>query len=98
MDLVHKMRPPPSELNGSLVSQGEAGGAFKGFKGFSLTAASPASSPATFSGFGNGGVFKGLGCLTNGNSSSFGGVSPASSAVPGEFRSAPIRSKLPRCI
>ncbi|XP_008303236.1 nuclear pore complex protein Nup50 [Stegastes partitus] len=68
-------------------SENEAGGAFKGFKGFSLAAASAAaaasgaSTPTVFSGFGNGGGFKGLGGLTNGSTAPFGGFS--SSTGPG---------------
>ncbi|KAG7232962.1 hypothetical protein INR49_007898, partial [Caranx melampygus] len=75
-------------------AEGESGGAFKGFKGFSLTTAAAAaaaagsgsSAPTLFSGFGNGGGFKGLGGLTNGNSlaPAFGGFSsPAASTAPG---------------
>lgn len=74
--------------------QAEGSGSFKGFKGFSLsTTASGGSTPTAFSGFGNGGGFKGLSSLTNGNSiaPSFGGFSaPAatSPAAPGEFTTA----------
>ncbi|XP_056223626.1 nuclear pore complex protein Nup50 [Seriola aureovittata] len=77
----------------NLGAEGESPGAFKGFKGFSLTAAvtaaaaSGSSTPTLFSGFGNGGGFKGIGGLTNGNSiaPSFGGFSSpaASTAAPG---------------
>ncbi|XP_041833238.1 nuclear pore complex protein Nup50 [Melanotaenia boesemani] len=67
-------------------SESEGGGAFKGFKGFSLTSppATAAFIPTTFSGFGNGGGFKGFSGLTNGNSTapSFGGFSsPATSTA-----------------
>ncbi|XP_051976241.1 nuclear pore complex protein Nup50-like [Xyrauchen texanus] len=52
--------------NGS--TEGESGGAFKVFKGFSLT---PAAAGATsFSGFGNGDGFKPLSSLTNGSMAS----------------------------
>ncbi|XP_069576697.1 nuclear pore complex protein Nup50 isoform X1 [Brachyistius frenatus] len=69
-------------------AEGEVSGAFKGFKGFSMTAASGggASTPTAFSGFGNGGGFKGLGGLTNGNSgTAFSGFSspPGSTAAAG---------------
>lgn len=67
--------------------QAESTGAFKGFKGFSLAMSAASGGSTAVSGFGNGGGFKGLGGLTNGNSitSSFGGFSsPAtSSASPG---------------
>ncbi|CAJ1054326.1 nuclear pore complex protein Nup50 [Xyrichtys novacula] len=68
-------------------AEGEATGAFKGFKGFALstgTTATSGSSAPVFSGFGNGGGFKGLGGLTNGNSiaPTFGGFSsPAASTT-----------------
>uniref|UniRef100_A0A3Q0RMR0 Nuclear pore complex protein Nup50 n=1 Tax=Amphilophus citrinellus TaxID=61819 RepID=A0A3Q0RMR0_AMPCI len=80
-------------------AESEAGGAFKGFKGFSLTtsAASGGSTPAVFSGFGNSVGFKGLGGLTNGNSvtPSFGGFSspPASSTAPGLTFNGPSSTK-----
>ncbi|XP_028426571.1 nuclear pore complex protein Nup50 [Perca flavescens] len=69
------------------IGESEGSGSFKGFKGFSLTsaAASGGSAPTAFSGFGNGGGFKGLGSLTNGNSiaPSFGGFSsPAVTSTP----------------
>ncbi|XP_061618713.1 nuclear pore complex protein Nup50 [Phyllopteryx taeniolatus] len=44
--------------------EGEAAGAFRGFKGFS---ASASLTPTPFSGFGNGGGFKRLSALTNGS-------------------------------
>ncbi|KAI4882477.1 hypothetical protein NFI96_015839 [Prochilodus magdalenae] len=64
-------------------TEGESAGAFKGFKGFSLTPSAAATGP-TFTGFGNGAGFKPLNSLTNGNTSSvtpsFGGFnSPATS-------------------
>ncbi|TRY67964.1 hypothetical protein DNTS_006118 [Danionella cerebrum] len=48
-------------------TEGESGGAFKSFKGFSLT---PAAGAASFSGFGNGAGFKPVSSLTNGNAAS----------------------------
>ncbi len=84
--------------------QSEGGGAFKGFKGFSLSAsaASGGSTPAAFPGFGNGGGFKGLSGLTNGNgiTPSFGGfTSPAatSTAAPGEQRTDVLQCELAGC-
>nr|XP_046234493.1 nuclear pore complex protein Nup50 [Scatophagus argus]XP_046234495.1 nuclear pore complex protein Nup50 [Scatophagus argus] len=85
----------------NLGGESEGGGAFKGFKGFSLnmSAAGGASIPAPFSGFGNSGGFKGLSSLTNGNSitPSFGGFSspPAatSSAAPGLTFNGPASAK-----
>ncbi|XP_041819657.1 nuclear pore complex protein Nup50 [Chelmon rostratus] len=80
-------------------AEGEGSGAFKGFKGFSLSAsATGGSTPAPFSGFGNGGGFKGLSSLTNGNSvaPSFGGFSsPAvtSTATPGLTFNGPASAK-----
>lgn len=80
-------------------AESEAGGAFKGFKGFSLTtsAVSGGSTPAVFSGFGNSVGFKGLGGLTNGNSAtpSFGGFSSpaASSTAPGLTFNGPSSAK-----
>lgn len=65
----------------NFVPQGESAGAFKTFKGFSLTPSAPAAG-ATFSAFGNGAGFKPLSSLPNGNAASvtptFGGFnSPA---------------------
>lgn len=64
-----------------VLSQGESGGAFKAFKGFSLTSASGTSS---FSGFGNGAGFKPMSSLTNGSvasvAPSFGGFNVPTSA------------------
>lgn len=45
-------------------AEGESGGAFKAFKGFSLTSA---AGTASFSGFGNGAGFKPMSSLTNGS-------------------------------
>ncbi|XP_041637214.1 nuclear pore complex protein Nup50 [Cheilinus undulatus] len=85
----------------NIGAEGESSGAFKGFKGFALstgTPASGASAPTAFSGFGNGGGFKGLGGLTNGNSitPSFGGFSApaaASTASPGLTFNGPASTK-----
>ncbi|XP_018542486.1 nuclear pore complex protein Nup50 [Lates calcarifer] len=83
----------------NIGTEGEGGGAFKGFKGFSLTtsATSGGATPTMFSGFGNGGGFKGLGSLTNGNSitPSFGGFSSpaASTAAPGLTFNGPASAK-----
>ncbi|XP_062238557.1 nuclear pore complex protein Nup50 [Platichthys flesus] len=85
-------------------AEGENSGAFKGFKGFSLTKPAASSdsastdAPATmFSGFGNGGGFQGLGSLTNGNGSSspFGGFSApaASTESPGLTFNGPSSEK-----
>ncbi|TSK13196.1 Nuclear pore complex protein Nup50 [Bagarius yarrelli] len=61
-------------------TEGESGGAFSSFKGFSLTPSAPAAT-GTFPAFGNGAGFKPLSSLTNGSVSSitpFGGFnSPA---------------------
>lgn len=66
-------------MNFVLLPQGESGGAFKSFKGFSLTPSAPAVG-GNFSAFGNGAGFKPM-SLTNGSASSvtpFGGFnSPA---------------------
>uniref|UniRef100_A0A3Q2P1D5 Nuclear pore complex protein Nup50 n=1 Tax=Fundulus heteroclitus TaxID=8078 RepID=A0A3Q2P1D5_FUNHE len=64
------------------TGENEGGGAFKGFKGFSMATSS--ASVTAFSGLGNAGGFKGFGGLSNGNSTppSFGGFSsPAKSAA-----------------
>ncbi|XP_071358163.1 nuclear pore complex protein Nup50 [Trachinotus anak] len=80
-------------------TEGESAGAFKSFKGFSLTtsAASCSSTPTVFSGFGNGGGFKGLSGLTNGNSiaPSFAGFSSpaATTAAPGLTFNGPTSTK-----
>ncbi|XP_034019626.1 nuclear pore complex protein Nup50 [Thalassophryne amazonica] len=55
----------------SIGAENEGGGAFKGFKGFSLNTSAPSGCTTTtvFSGFGSsGGDFKSLSGLTNGNS------------------------------
>ncbi|KAM9327660.1 nuclear pore complex protein Nup50 isoform 2-T3 [Pholidichthys leucotaenia] len=81
-------------------AESEGGGAFKGFKGFAMTASttSGASSPGLFSGFGNSGSgFKGFGSLTNGNSitPSFGGLSSSagSTTTPGLTFNGPSSTK-----
>lgn len=56
-------------MNFVLLPQGENGGAFKSFKGFSLTPSAPAAGGA-FSAFGNGAGFKPLSSLTNGSAAS----------------------------
>lgn len=73
--------------------QSEGGGAFKGFKGFSLSATGDGSSaPTAFSGFGAAPALKGFGGLINGNNNTptFGGftATPAATttAAPGEDR------------
>ncbi|XP_028250277.1 nuclear pore complex protein Nup50 [Parambassis ranga] len=75
-------------------AESESPGAFKGFKGFSLTmaASSGGSTQTAFSGFGNGGGFKGLGALTNGSNSTstFGGFS---TAAPGLTFNGPSPTK-----
>uniref|UniRef100_A0A8D2ZUT3 Nuclear pore complex protein Nup50 n=2 Tax=Scophthalmus maximus TaxID=52904 RepID=A0A8D2ZUT3_SCOMX len=84
-DDVMKNRSIKKAKRRNVGAEGEVPGAFKGFKGFSLTSAAAVASsgggvsaPTGFSGFGNGGGFKGLSSLTNGNSvtPSFGGFSP----------------------
>ncbi|XP_014827636.1 PREDICTED: nuclear pore complex protein Nup50 [Poecilia mexicana] len=64
--------------------ESEGGGAFKGFKGFSMAAPSttPSSSLTAFSGFGGTGSFKGFGGLSNGTGStpSFSGFPSAAKA------------------
>lgn len=57
----------------TLLPQGESGGAFKSFKGFSLTPLAPAAG-GSFSAFGNGAGFKPISSLTNGSAAS---VTPA---------------------
>nr|XP_043871895.1 nuclear pore complex protein Nup50 [Solea senegalensis]XP_043871896.1 nuclear pore complex protein Nup50 [Solea senegalensis] len=98
-DDVMKNRAIKKAKRRNIGSEGEGAGAFKGFKGFSLTsvAASGSSAPTMFSGFGNGGGFKGISSLTNGNSSapSFGGFSSpvASTAAPGLTFNGPASGK-----
>ncbi|XP_038157077.1 nuclear pore complex protein Nup50 isoform X2 [Cyprinodon tularosa] len=76
--------------------ESEGGGAFKGFKGFSMTT-TPSTTPTAFSGFGNAGGFKGFGGLSNGNSTtpSFGGFSspPKSAAATGVTFNGPSSSQ-----
>lgn len=66
-------------------AEGESGGAFKSFKGFSLTPSTPAA-VGGFTGFGNGTGFKPLSGLTNGSMSSvtpsFGGFNSSSTTKP----------------
>ncbi|XP_077357597.1 nuclear pore complex protein Nup50 [Festucalex cinctus] len=69
---VMKNRAIKKAKRRTVAAEGEAGGAFKGFKGFSSS-----SSPSPFSTFGNGGGFKGLSELTNGN----GGGAPSFAAT-----------------
>ncbi|KAM7378596.1 hypothetical protein PAMA_013485 [Pampus argenteus] len=101
-DHVLKNRAIKKAKRRNIGAESEVGAAFKGFKGFSMTAtpaASGASTPTLFSGFGNGGGFKGLRGLTNGNSitPSFGGCfSPpaaTSSASPGLISNGPASAK-----
>ncbi|XP_066522879.1 nuclear pore complex protein Nup50 [Hoplias malabaricus] len=80
---VMKNRAIKKAKRRNLGAEAESGGAFKGFKGFSLTSSAQAAG-GTFSGFGNGAGFKPLTSLTNGSTSSvtptFGGFnSPATS-------------------
>lgn len=81
-DDVMKSRPIKKAKRRAAGSEGQSGGAFKVFKGFSLA---PTSGPgpaaggvATFSGFGNGVGFKPLSGLSNGNS-----VKPVTPAFTG---------------
>lgn len=70
--------------------QSEGGGAFKGFKGFSLSATGDGSgAPTAFSGFGTAPALKGFGGLINGNSNAptFGSFTATPAATtPGEDR------------
>ncbi|XP_030629630.1 nuclear pore complex protein Nup50 [Chanos chanos] len=81
-------------------AEGESGGAFKAFKGFSLTPSS-AGGTGTFPSFGNGASFKPLSSLTNGSTTpSFGGfTTPATTKttpVPGSSTfNGPASSKPP---
>lgn len=99
-DDVLKNRAIKKAKRRNVGSEGESSGAFKGFKGFSLSSAAAGGGATTaFSGFGNGGGFKSLGGLTNGNSSApaFGGFSsPAvtSSAAPGLTFNGPSSSDI----
>ncbi|XP_074554083.1 nuclear pore complex protein Nup50 [Halichoeres trimaculatus] len=98
---VMKNRAIKKAKRRNLGAEGESSGAFKGFKGFALSTGSPAASltstPTAFSGLGNGGGFKGLSGLTNGNSvtPSFGGFSSpaASTASPGLTFNSPASVK-----
>ncbi|KAM9772297.1 nuclear pore complex protein Nup50 isoform 1-T5 [Syngnathus typhle] len=71
---VMKNRAIKKAKRRSVGAEGEAAGAFKGFKGFALSASSP---PAPFSTLGNGGAFKGPSALTNGS----GGLAPSTTAA-----------------
>ncbi|XP_035383759.1 nuclear pore complex protein Nup50 isoform X1 [Electrophorus electricus] len=78
---VMKNRAIKKAKRRNIGTEGECGGAFKGFKGFSLTSSAPAGGGA-FASFGNGTGFKALSGLTNGSvasvTPSFGGFnSPA---------------------
>ncbi|XP_027007438.1 nuclear pore complex protein Nup50 isoform X1 [Tachysurus fulvidraco] len=65
---VMKNRAIKKAKRRNLGAEGDSAGAFKTFKGFSLTASAPAAG-ATFSTFGNGAGFKPLSSLTNGSAS-----------------------------
>uniref|UniRef100_UPI003AAD03C6 nuclear pore complex protein Nup50 n=1 Tax=Centroberyx gerrardi TaxID=166262 RepID=UPI003AAD03C6 len=98
-DDVMKNRAIKKAKRRNAGAEGESSGAFKGFKGFSLTQSAAAGGTTTaFSGFGNGAGFKGLTALTNGNSisPSFGGFSSpaaASTATPGLTFNGPTSTK-----
>ncbi|XP_031671398.1 nuclear pore complex protein Nup50-like isoform X1 [Oncorhynchus kisutch] len=81
-DDVMKSRPIKKAKRRAAGSEGQSGGAFKVFKGFSLAPTSgtgPAAEGITaFSGFGNGVGFKPLSGLSNGNS-----VKPVTPALTG---------------
>ncbi|XP_029599745.1 nuclear pore complex protein Nup50 [Salmo trutta] len=81
-DDVMKSRPIKKAKRRAAGSEGQSGGAFKVFKGFSLAPTSgtgpAAGGVATFSGFGNGVGFKPLSGLSNGNS-----VKPVTPAFTG---------------
>ncbi|XP_053097812.1 nuclear pore complex protein Nup50 isoform X1 [Pangasianodon hypophthalmus] len=66
---VMKNRAIKKAKRRNLGTEGETGGAFKSFKGFSLTPSAPAAG-GTFSAFGNGAGFKPLSSLTNGSAAS----------------------------
>ncbi|CAM4567518.1 hypothetical protein PO909_029284 [Leuciscus waleckii] len=61
---VMKNRSIKKAKRRNVGAEGESGGAFKAFKGFSLTSA---AATASFSGFGNGAGFKPMSSLTNGS-------------------------------
>ncbi|XP_052410267.1 nuclear pore complex protein Nup50-like [Carassius gibelio] len=63
-DDVMKNRAIKKARRRNVGAEGESGGSFKAFKGFSLT---PATGSTSFSGFGNGAGFKPLSSLTNGS-------------------------------
>ncbi|XP_061524213.1 nuclear pore complex protein Nup50 isoform X2 [Phycodurus eques] len=72
--------------------EGEAGGAFRGFKGFS---ASASLTPTPFSAFGNGGGFKRLSALTNGSGGVLAPSFAAASSSASTTASAPDDSSGP---
>ncbi|KAL1276079.1 hypothetical protein QQF64_035702 [Cirrhinus molitorella] len=78
---VMKNRAIKKAKRRNMGAEGESGGAFKAFKGFSLT---PATGTTSFSGFGNGAGFKPMSSLTNGSvasvAPSFGGFNVPTSA------------------
>ncbi|XP_053506557.1 nuclear pore complex protein Nup50 isoform X1 [Ictalurus furcatus] len=80
---VMKNRAIKKAKRRNLGADGENGGAFKSFKGFSLTPSAPAAGGA-FSTFGNGAGFKPLSSLTNGSTASvtptFGGFNTSATA------------------
>ncbi|XP_043092496.1 nuclear pore complex protein Nup50 [Puntigrus tetrazona] len=61
---VMKNRAIKKARRRNVGAEGESGGAFKEFKGFSLT---PTAGTSSFSGFGNGAGFKPMSTLTNGS-------------------------------
>ncbi|XP_048863340.1 nuclear pore complex protein Nup50 [Brienomyrus brachyistius] len=64
---VLKNRPIKKAKRRNMATEGEAGGAFKSFKGFSLASVGTGGGAASFGGLGNGTGFKTLPSLTNGN-------------------------------
>ncbi|KAM6895445.1 nuclear pore complex protein Nup50 [Xenentodon cancila] len=95
---VLKSRAIKKAKRRSTGAESDGGGAFKGFKGFSLTASPATASTAhSLSAFGNGGGFKGFSGLTNGSSPtpSFGGFSSpaASTAASGLAFNGPSSTK-----
>lgn len=68
-DEVMKNRSIKKAKRRNFGSESESGGAFKGFKGFSLTQSAQATEGG-FSSFGSGGGFKPVYSLTNGNAAS----------------------------
>ncbi|KAJ8373545.1 hypothetical protein SKAU_G00041250 [Synaphobranchus kaupii] len=84
---VMKSRPVKKAKRRNPGTEGESGGAFKAFQGFSLTGSGPSGGGA-FTGFDNGTGFKPVSTMANGNSRasatpSFTGFSsPATAATP----------------